>query len=133
MAHGFLVLGLVSVNVIKLYIISTFYFTFTDRPEVTVSLKSPSPVIEGSTAEFECEVTAANPNTITTWEWFKTNTYMLLPHGQPIYKVPKIMRTDSGSYSCAARNSVDLSKLATIYIDVHCKYLFGPSSAGDLL
>lgn len=91
------------------------------RPEVTVSLKSPSPVIEGSTAEFECEVTAANPNTITTWEWFKTNTYMLLPHGQPIYKVPKIMRTDSGSYSCAARNSVDLSKLATIYIDVHYK------------
>lgn len=122
MTHEFLVLGQVSVYVIKLYIISTFYFTLTDIPEVTVRLKSPSRVIEGATAKLECEVTDANPNTNIIWEWFKTNTDMNLPHGQPIYIVPNIMRSNSGTYSCAARNSVGISKFATIYVDVLCKY-----------
>lgn len=93
-----------------------------DAPEVTTREKTPYKVIEGNTAILKCVVIAANPNEIISWKWFKQVSKVL--HNQSIYTINNIMRSDSGSYSCTARNSIGTSELATINVDVLCKYFF---------
>lgn len=85
-------------------------------PEVTTREKTPYKVIVGETAILKCVVIAANPNEIITWKWFKNVSKVL--HNQSIYTINNIMRSDSGSYSCTARNSIGTSELATINVDV---------------
>lgn len=91
-----------------------------DAPEVTTLEKTPYAVKEGQTAILNCVLIAANPKNIITWKWFKTTSDVL--HNQSIYTISNIMKSDSGSYSCTASNSIGTSELATIYVDVLCKY-----------
>lgn len=95
--------------------------TFVDVqyvPEVTARFQSSSRVIEGETTILECVLIVANPNTVISWQWFKTDNHMDLLHNDSIYTIPNIMRSNSGSYSCTAENSIGTSKLATVSIDV---------------
>lgn len=99
-----------------------YFCYFIDVPEVTSRFQSSSIVKEGGTTILECVLIVANPNTIISWQWFKTDNQMDLLHNDSIYTIPNIMRSNSGSYSCTAKNSIGTSKLATVSIDVLCKY-----------
>lgn len=91
-----------------------------DRPEVKSIVSSPYIVEEGQTAALKCALIDANPYTNITWRWFRTDSpYNSLFFG-PNYAVPNIQRNMSGSYSCAARNSVGTSEANVINVDVKC-------------
>nr|XP_022289451.1 hemicentin-1-like isoform X3 [Crassostrea virginica] len=93
------------------------------KPDVRSTLPSPFKVIEGQTATLECTVTAANPNTVITWRWFKTDSPNNVLHNGPSYTIPNIQRGRSGSYNCTASNTVGTSEAATVNVNVQ----YGPS------
>lgn len=83
-------------------------------------------VIERETANLECAVTAANPNTSITWKWIKTDKAYDVLHNLSIYTINRISRSASGLYNCTAINEVGESEAASISIDVQCKYIYLP-------
>lgn len=91
------------------------------KPEVISTLKSQYPIIEGQTAELECTVTNANPDTNITWKWYKSNIPGNVLYRGPIYSISNIKRDMKGSYNCTAKNSIGESLAAMINIDVHYK------------
>nr|XP_022289450.1 hemicentin-1-like isoform X2 [Crassostrea virginica] len=91
------------------------------KPDVRSTLPSPFKVIEGQTATLECTVTAANPNTVITWRWFKTDSPNNVLHNGPSYTIPNIQRGRSGSYNCTASNTVGTSEAATVNVNVQYK------------
>lgn len=82
-------------------------------------MSSPSPVSEGQTVTLKCTVIAANPNTFLQWIWYKPNKSTT---NLSTYVIFNITRNESGSYKCAAQNSVGTSENATVFVDVQCKY-----------
>ena len=85
---------------------------------------NPYRVIEGQTATLICTITTANPNTIITWRWIKTDRQATVLHNGPTYTILSIQRGSSGSYSCTASNSVGTSDAATILLDVQCMHFY---------
>lgn len=80
-------------------------------------------VIEGQNATLECALKAANPNTSIIWRWFRTGSLSDTLSFGSTFKIFNILRNNSGSYNCAARNFVGTSIAATIEVDVLCKYI----------
>ncbi|XP_078334163.1 neural cell adhesion molecule 1-like isoform X2 [Crassostrea virginica] len=93
------------------------------KPEVQSITSSPYIVLEGQTATLVCVVTDANPNTNIKWRWIKIDTSNIVLHNESNYIIPNTERGRSGSYSCAASNTVGTSESATIDVDV----LYKPS------
>lgn len=80
--------------------------------------------MEGQTATLECEVTAANPNTSITWQWFNASNHNTVLFSGAKYTIPYIQRKQSGLYYCTANNSIGASKPTTINMNIQCKYKF---------
>lgn len=97
-----------------------FLFLLTVKPRVKSNVSRPYYVLEGQTATLKCTVIAANPNTSLQWIWYKTNSSSILEENT--YIIYEITRKESGSYGCAANNSVGTSETAEIVVDVQCKY-----------
>nr|XP_022287372.1 nephrin-like isoform X2 [Crassostrea virginica] len=93
------------------------------KPEVRSSLPSPYTLTEGQTATLVCTVISANPSTLITWKWFKSDTPNTFLHTGSTYTIHNIQRGRSGSYNCTASNAVGTSEPATVEVDVQ----FGPS------
>ncbi|XP_056013216.1 hemicentin-2-like isoform X1 [Ostrea edulis] len=91
------------------------------KPEVTTSTSSPYRVVEGQSATMTCSVNAANPNTDITWSWIKTDSPRSVLHTGSTYTISNIQRGASGTYSCTATNSIGISTLVTVQIDVQYK------------
>lgn len=85
-------------------------------------MSSQYPVSEGQTVILKCTVIAANPNTILQWIWYKPNKSITNLSKENTYVIINITRNESGSYRCAAQNSVGTSENATVLVDVQCKY-----------
>lgn len=85
-------------------------------------MSSPYPVLEGKTVTLKCTVIAANPDTILQWIWYKPNSSITHLSKENTYVIYNITRNESGSYRCAAQNSVGISETATVLVDVQCKY-----------
>uniref|UniRef100_A0A8W8NFL9 Hemicentin-1 n=1 Tax=Magallana gigas TaxID=29159 RepID=A0A8W8NFL9_MAGGI len=96
----------------------TIYVDVLYKPEVTSSTLNPYKVTEGQAAILECRVTAANPSSNITWQWYKTDRPGTMIHNGPTLRIPNIQRNRSGSYSCTASNSVGTSEVVDINIDV---------------
>ncbi|XP_056013218.1 B-cell receptor CD22-like isoform X2 [Ostrea edulis] len=92
-----------------------------NKPEVTTSTSSPYRVVEGQSATMTCSVNAANPNTDITWSWIKTDSPRSVLHTGSTYTISNIQRGASGTYSCTATNSIGISTLVTVQIDVQYK------------
>lgn len=88
---------------------------------MTSSTLNPYKVTEGQAAILECRVTAANPSSNITWQWYKTDRPGTMIHNGPTLRIPNIQRNRSGSYSCTASNSVGTSEVVDINIDVQCE------------
>lgn len=88
------------------------------KPRVKSYMSSPSPVSEGQTVTLKCTVIAANPNAILQWIWYKPNKSTT---NLSTYVIFNITRNESGSYKCAAQNSVGTSENATVFVDVQYK------------
>ena len=86
------------------------------------SLPSPYKLTEGQTATLVCTVISANPNTLITSRWFKSDTRNTVLHTGSTYTIHNIQRGRSGSYNCTASNAVGTSEPATIEVDVLCMY-----------
>lgn len=118
-------------TVSKLRIISQFVIfssviplLLIDKPDVTSSGPSSFSVKENETATLKCTLNDANPNSHITWRWFKTDSpNITLNNSGSTYVINYIKRYMSGSYGCAARNSVAESKEATINVSVQCKLI----------
>lgn len=89
------------------------------KPRVKSNVSRPYYVLEGQTATLKCTVIAANPNTSLQWIWYKTNSSSILEENT--YIIYEITRKESGSYGCAANNSVGTSETAEIVVDVQYK------------
>ena len=94
----------------------------TVKPKVKINLQNPYSVRVGQTISLVCTVTAANPNTIISWKWIKTESPNDVLYEGENFTISNIQRGSSGSYSCTAQNSVGTSEAATIHVNVLCMY-----------
>lgn len=88
------------------------------------NLPNPYTVEEGNTATLVCTLIDANPKTNITWKWFIDDNVIDPKNDGATYAIPNITRNMTGLYKCSARNSAGISELATILVDVQCKYVY---------
>lgn len=79
-------------------------------------------VREGETATLVCTLIDANPKEPLTWRWIKSDSNDTVYNNGPNFTMSNITRGRSGSYSCAANNSVGTSEKVTVNVDVQCMY-----------
>ncbi|XP_041427636.1 B-cell receptor CD22-like isoform X2 [Xenopus laevis] len=72
-------------------------------PPKEVKIKPQSPVVEGNSASLHCSVGRSNP-TVSEYRWYKDTVLQSYRNNQ--IKFPGIKWTDSGNYTCEARNDI---------------------------
>jgi hypothetical protein len=80
----------------------------------------PLDVVENVSLQLACQVLHANP-TVNSFSWYKGN------YTTPIgllsnFSISKVIRTDSGEYSCEGSNGIGQNGTDTVYVNVLCKY-----------
>lgn len=95
----------------------------TDRPDVAISpVRSPYEVIENTTNfHLACNVTNANP-AVTSYRWYKDGVKVST---SATYTIPKVYRSHTGSYTCAASNTVGISEHSSVLqLNILCKFIY---------
>lgn len=88
------------------------------KPVVTIITPSPYIITEGENATLQCSLISANPNNSISWKWFFVGSPNRFLYNQSTFTISNIQRTEAGSYSCTAKNTIDTSEASTIDIDV---------------
>ena len=77
----------------------------------------PLEVVENITLKLVCQVLDANP-TVNSFSWYKGN--YTTPIGMlSNFSISKVIRTDSGEYSCEGSNGIGQNG---VYFNVLCEY-----------
>ena len=96
-------------------------FCVADPPEVRLVGTPSKDVEEGrDSVELRCEADA-NPHANIVWR--RSGKAEILSLESTLVLRP-VRRSDSGTYTCQARNIVGASQPLTIHLDVKCKYFF---------
>lgn len=106
-------------NTLNKYVTSTeLVLKILYKPEVSSNQINQYTVREGGTASLVCTLIDANPKTPLTWKWIKLDSNDTVYNNGPNFTMSNITRRRSGSYSCAANNSVGTSNKVTVTVDV---------------
>ena len=90
-----------------------------DAPLISLPSKSYN-VTEGADTRLLCP-SDGRPPPIVTWSKINGFNNSSYPPGQ-VLNISNINRTEAGKYQCTAKNSVGKEAIATIYINVICKF-----------
>lgn len=91
---------------------------FSDPPEISLEGRPKEEIVEGMSLTLRCRADA-NPKANIIW---RKSGHSGIYDIKDYIEFSPIRRTDSGVYSCSAKNDIGQSEEMEITVDVKCKY-----------